>query len=152
MGKRGVAPAPTSLKIVKGEKPSRINHNEPRPDPSEVPECPEWLSEEAVGVWDALVRPLHAKGLLTLWDVEAFTVFCEAVVHHRHACQAVAHTDILVKGALGNMVKNPALQIARDTAQTIRAFAQEFGLTPSARSGIQLPPRVEYDEARRLLS
>lgn len=152
MGKRGPAPAPTSLKIVKGEKPSRINRNEPRPDPSETPECPEWLSEEATGVWEALVAPLHAKGLFTPWDVEAFTVFCEAVVHHRQACQAVTNSDILVKGAQGNMVKNPALQIVRDTSQTIRAFAQEFGLTPSARSGIQLPPQAEYDEARRLLS
>ncbi|MGH3834697.1 MAG: P27 family phage terminase small subunit [Pseudonocardiaceae bacterium] len=37
----------------------------------------------------------------------------------------------------GNLVRNPALQIQRDAAQTIRAFAQEFGLTPSARSSVR---------------
>lgn len=42
---------------------------------------------------------------------------------------------ILVKGDGGNFVKNPAMQIVRDTAHTIRSYAQEFGLTPSARVG-----------------
>jgi len=153
MGKRGPAPAPTKLKIIKGEKSSRINKNEPKPTPPlEAPEPLDWLSEGARDVWLAIVPELHAKGLFTTWDVEPFAVFCEAVVHHREACRTVDGSAILVRGDKGNFVKNPALQIVRDSAQTIRAFAQEFGLTPSARSGIQLPPTAEYDEARRLLS
>jgi phage terminase small subunit len=48
--------------------------------------------------------------------------------------------------------KHPALQIVRDQAQIVRAFAQEFGLTPSARSGIELPKGEPFDDARGLLS
>jgi phage terminase small subunit len=39
-------------------------------------------------------------------------------------------------GILVKSVKNPALQVVRDRAQTIRAYALEFGLTPSARVGL----------------
>jgi P27 family predicted phage terminase small subunit len=49
----------------------------------------------------------------------------------------LARSQILVKGLHGNLVRNPALQIQRDTAQTIRSFAQEFGLSPSARTAIR---------------
>jgi P27 family predicted phage terminase small subunit len=49
-------------------------------------------------------------------------------------------------------VKNPALQIVRDTAATIRSYSQEFGLTPSARASINLPPAADEDEAARLLA
>lgn len=152
MGKRGPAPAPTKLKVIQGTRSSRVNHNEPKPPHTvEFPPAPEWLSEGATEVWNHLVPALHAKGLFTDWDSVAFPVFCEAVIHHREACRTVDGSALLVKGDRG-FVKNPALQIVRDCAQTIRAFAQEYGLTPSARSGIELPPAAEYDEARRLLS
>lgn len=152
MGARGVAPAPTPLKLLKGEKKSRINQNEPKPTSPKAPPVPAWLSDEAKVVWRSIAADMHRKGVLTEWDREAFAVFCESVIHHRKACELVDGSAILVKGAQGNLVKNPALQIIRDTSQTIRAFAQEFGLTPSARSGIELPATAEFEEARRLLS
>lgn len=152
MGKRGPAPAPTPLKIVRGDRPSRTNTKEPKPRVSGVPRCPSWLSDQAKTVWRSLAKDLHARGVLTAWDVHAFAVFCEAVVHHRKGCEMVDGSAILVKGAHGALVKNPGLQIVRDSAQIIRAFAQEFGLTPSARSAIELPDTPELEAARRLLS
>lgn len=152
--RNGVRPAPTSLKLLKGEtKRDRINRNEPQaPAPAEPPAAPDWLDDDAKAVWANLVPQLHAKGLFTAWDLEVFAVFCEAVVHHRKACELVDNSAILLKGAHGAMAKNPALQIVRDSAQVIRAYAQEFGLSPSARSGIELPAQVEFEDARRLLS
>lgn len=153
MGNRGPAPTPTALKIVKGEKPARINRTEPKPDPTEGPPEPlEWLSEGAKEVWLALSGEMHRKSVLTFWDVHGFAVFCEAVVHHREACRAVDGSALLVRGDKGRLVKNPALQIVRDEAQIIRAFGQEFGLTPSARSGIEMPEGDRFEEARKLLS
>jgi P27 family predicted phage terminase small subunit len=152
MGKHGPPPAPTSLKLLKGEKKSRITKNEPKPSAPRTPLVPPWLSPEAKVVWRSLAADMFKKSVLTNWDREAFAVFCEAVVHHRKACERIDGSAILVRGDKGKMVKNPALQVARDTAQTIRAFAQEFGLTPSSRSGIELPPTADFDEARRLLS
>lgn len=154
MGKRGVKPTPTSLKLVQGTRKSRVNQSEPKPEPLlEVPKAPEWMTEGGRQVWDTLVPDLHRKGLFTSWDVFSFPVFCEAVVQHRLACEAFAG-DILVSDQhrKGASVKNPALQPINFSAQLVLRAAQEFGLTPSARSGIQLPATAEFEEARRLLS
>jgi P27 family predicted phage terminase small subunit len=137
MGKRGPAPAPTHLKLLNGERhQDRINHDEPKPRPAElVP--PDELSDQVLAVWRRVVAELEAMNLAFPADADALRCYCEAVVTHAKASRVLARTGILVKGIHGNMVRNPALQIQRDSAQTIRAFAQEFGLTPSARSTIR---------------
>lgn len=152
MGKAGARSAPTALKVVRGDRASRVNKREPKPDPKVgEPGPPEWLSDEAVEIWVRLAPDLAAKGVLTVWDLESFAVFCDACITYREAIADVRRTGILVKTRYGN-TKNPALQIVRDQAQVIRGFAQEFGLTPSARSGIVIPEGEKLDDARRLLS
>lgn len=137
MGKRGPAGKPTALRLLDGDHhKSRFNPDEPVPD-SALPECPAVASEEVRAVWDYTVRELDAMGLAFAADRDALVCYCEAVVTHRRACAVMAKSAILIKGLHGGMVRNPALQIQRDSAAAIRAFAQEFGLTPSARSSIR---------------
>jgi P27 family predicted phage terminase small subunit len=64
--------------------------------------------------------------------------YCEAVVAHAKACEILAKSAVLIKGIHGNLVRNPALQIQRDASRTMLRFAQEFGLTPSARTQIEV--------------
>jgi P27 family predicted phage terminase small subunit len=140
MGKRGPAPAPTALKLVKGTRRDRVNTAGPKPAPDpNVLDPPAWLSTGAVDVWNLLAPQLVRQGVLTSWDVHAFTVLCEAIVIHERATAELADQGMTVDSSHGGRAKNPLLQIVRDSAQTIRAFAQEFGLTPSARAGIKLP-------------
>ena len=58
----------------------------------------------------------------------------------------LADSETLVPGLRGSQVKNPALQVQRDSAVQIRAFAQEFGLTPSSRTGVQTRLSTDDDE------
>lgn len=149
----GRTPAPTALKVVRGERPDRINQNEPRPTVSaKVPTCPAHLSASAKRVWRRLAPELHRAGVLTDWDREALGVWCEAVVIHRQAVEELQSAELVITGDNGNQVKNPLLQIVRDSAQTIRAFAGEFGLTPSSRGRISMPKGEELAAARQLLS
>lgn len=137
MGKRGPAPQPTNLKLLHGERnQDRINRDEPAPRPTE-PELPEGVSAEVTAVFTDTVGELEAMGLAFRADSHALHCYAEAVVAHRNACAVLARSPVLIKGLHGNMVRNPALQIQRDSAATVRAFAQEFGLTPSARSSIR---------------
>lgn len=139
MGKRGNRPLPTSLKLLHGERHiDRLNHDEPTPRPADMPE-PDDASEAVLEVWRRVVAELEAMNLAYPSDVDALRCYCEAVVCHRKASNVLARTGVLVKslGGQGGFVRNPALQIQRDAAQTIRGFAQEFGLTPSARSSIR---------------
>lgn len=137
MGKRGPSPYPTNLRVLHGEKhKDRYNPDEPEPARGELP-VPEDASPEVAKVWVATVEQLAAMDLAFPADVDTLRCYCEAVVSHRRACAVLAKSPVLIKGLHGNMVRNPALQIQRDAAAQVRAFAQEFGLTPSARSTIR---------------
>jgi P27 family predicted phage terminase small subunit len=136
MGRPGRAPKPTALKLIEGSRKDRINQREPIPrglPPAPPPE----LAADVRQIWDYTVRELDVMGILFAADRDSLVCYCEAVVAHRKASALLARSSVLVKGLHGTLVRNPALQIQRDAAAVVRAFAQEFGLTPSARSRIE---------------
>jgi phage terminase small subunit len=62
-------------------------------------------------------------------------------VIHRKASRLLAKSNVLVtvNARTGQVaVRNPAVQVQRDAAATIRVYAREFGLTPSGRSDIHM--------------
>lgn len=137
MGKRGPVGKPTVLKLLHGERHAdRLNYEEPLPRPTLPTLDPE--ADPAVrAVWDQTVAELDAMDLAFTCDGPSLRCYAEAVVLHRKASRVLARSGVLIRGAAGHLVRNPALQIQRDAAMTVRAFAQEFGLTPSARSSIR---------------
>lgn len=153
MPNKGPRPRPVPLKLLEGERPDRRPRNPPNPPtPASAPLPPEHLSPIAVEVWNRLAPQLHAKGLLTEWDLEMFGIGCEAYSKWRRASQLVNDTDVLIRGYRGSLVRNPASQVARENGETVLRWAREFGLTPSARSGIDLGDEGEDDALKRLLS
>lgn len=99
------------------------------------------MADDVKEIWDYTLAELAAMRIAASADRDSLVCYCEAVVAHRKASAILAKTSVLVRGLHGNMVRNPALQIQRDAAHTIRAFAQEFGLTPSGRTRIQTEGR-----------
>jgi len=139
MGKRGPAQRPTALKLLHGERADRINHDEPVPREA-MPEPPADASDEVAAVFRQATRELAAMNLAYACDAPSLLAYAEAVVMHRRVSRILAQPgegDLLIPGALGGMVKNPMVAMQRDAAQTLLRFAQEFGLTPSARSSIK---------------
>jgi P27 family predicted phage terminase small subunit len=137
MGKRGAAPAPTGLRLVRGDRKDRINSNEPQPREG-IPQCPVDAAPAVHEVWDYTIAELEHMKVVTLADRDALYAYCEAVAQHREVSRQLATEGFAVRGMNGGMVKNPLIQIQRDAAALIRSFAQEFGLTPSARSTIKM--------------
>ncbi|MCP3800334.1 phage terminase small subunit P27 family [Allokutzneria sp. A3M-2-11 16] len=151
MGKRGPASKPTALRVLHGDRPDRINTDEPVPPPATI-QPPDWLSADARAVWDRLAPGLIAKGVLTVWDCDAFTVLVEALARYKNATALVNGSHLLVQGA-GGLVKNPALQIQAEAERTFLAYAARFGLTPSDRQAVKA--EVVADDTKgagRLLS
>lgn len=134
--KPGPPGTPTALRILRGNKKTRINRDEP-PAPSEPPQCPPDVSDEVREVWDYTLGNLVAMGIASRADRDALLCYCEAVVCHRTASKLLAESEPLIPGHRGVMVRNPAFAMQRDAAQQIRVLAHEFGLTPSARSDIR---------------
>lgn len=149
MGKTGPPPKPTKLRLLHGDRKDRINTDEPVP-PDGSPQCPPEVSAEVRDVWDYAMTNLIAMGIATPADRDALLCFCEAVVSHRKASAVLAKSPPLIQGHRGVLVRNPMLAVQRDAAAVIRAFAHEFGFTPSARSDIRkgsgsgAPPAARY--------
>jgi P27 family predicted phage terminase small subunit len=145
MGRRGPAPGPTAIKRAKGVRSDRINPCEPVPE-GRPPRCPSDLSPEAQRVWRRLAPDLYRRGVLTAWDVDLFAFFCDLVVETWQA-RAFLTGGLLVKGRRDGVITHPAWKIYRDGIIELRGLAREFGLTPSARSMIQIlgPPEPSPD-------
>ncbi|MEE2040192.1 phage terminase small subunit P27 family [Nocardiopsis sp. CT-R113] len=163
MAKPGPRPKPTSLKLLDGTRPDRVNTDEPLPGQGTIAP-PAWLValhnqadpaspyETALDVWNRLAPDLEAKTVLTPWDVDTFAVWCDAVVRHREAVDELAQYGVMVIGQKGERVKNPAVQIARDYAETMTRIGARFGLTPSDRAGLKIDREEVRGGAERFLS
>jgi P27 family predicted phage terminase small subunit len=144
VGRRGPAPAPTPLKLLRGERrPSRVNYGEPKPRPS-LPAKPADLAPGADAVWERVLAELGPIGVLTAADADVLRAYTEAVARYEQAAVAYARSGPLIRGARANeLIKNPLHQIVRDNALLLLAFARELGATPSARSGLRAPHAAE---------
>jgi P27 family predicted phage terminase small subunit len=153
LGRRGPAPLPTELKLLHGERrSSRLNRDAPKA--RNTPVMPAGMSEAAQAIWKRVMRDYSHTGILTSVDTDALRVYCEAVVRYEHAAAMLEGSGPLVRGARrGDLIKNPLHQIVRDNADLIRAFAREFGFTPSARSALTaVQEPEEYDATSRWLA
>lgn len=137
MGKRGPAPAPTALKLVAGTRSCRVNDDEPQPG-EELPECPAEADEAVRAIWDYTLSYLDQMRIVRAPDRDLLYAYCEAVVTHREASRALAQDGIVARASNGSVTKHPACSVQKEAASVMRGLAQEFGLSPSARSGIKM--------------
>ena len=154
----GPKPKPTKLKILEGNPGKRsLNLNEPNPLPI-APECPNWLLDEAKKEWNRLAPELERLGLLTIIDKAAFAGYCQSYAKWKAAEEfikkngttyRIPKTDKSGKVVSVYIASFPEVVIANQSLNQIKAFAVEFGLTPSSRGRIYLPgekPDDEFDE------
>ena len=153
MAKPGPRPLPTSVKRARGTlQRCRTNPNESAPKPG-TPAAPEWLGPDAKREWKRLVPLLAARGLLELLDRAALTGYVSAWGDLAEATRVIAEQGTTCIGARGQLLPHPELRRLEKARQTLRMFAAEFGLSPSARSRVvaNAPARSDpADEARRL--
>ena len=126
----GRKPKPTNLKVVSGNPGKRpLNAQEPVYSGGDL-SGPEWLSADALAIWDRLAENLDANGLLTQVNRDLLAVYCDLVADYR------------AKRAEGNMP--PMAQVSRMTS-----LAGEFGFTPSAASRIIAPKKAKANDKSR---
>ena len=142
MGRRGPPPTPTGLRIVKGNPGKRpLNTQEPKPRGG-PPRCPSWLDDEAKRVWRRTVRELAGLNVLTHADRDALAAYCQTFSRWKRAELFLQERGDVYslkddKGGVKCLQQFPQVAIARNLAQLVRSYQQEFGLTPSARSRIR---------------
>ena len=148
MSERGRPRKPTKLRLLQGNPGKRpINQNEPKPKPrTKDPSPPDTLSAVGRKEWRRTARELLAVGLLTDLDMAAFQGYC-----HIYERWADAEANLRQYGAVirtkktQTLVHSPYWSVANKAWDQMRAFWSDFGMTPVARTRIDLTT-VEEDD------
>jgi len=134
---RGRKPKPTAKKELAGNPGKRaLNKNEPQFSTVTNIDPPEWLSDRAATMWRMLIPELLRERVVALTDLHNVEAFCTAYENWRAAQAAVAEHGIVVTGAMGGPMKNPALTAANEAMRQIVTFGSLLGLDPSSRTRI----------------
>lgn len=138
MAVRGRKPKPTGLKVLEGNPGKRaLNEYEPRPE-KKSPKCPSWLEPEAKKEWRRMCKVLETIGVLTQVDAAAFAGYCQAYARWKEAEEFLSKHGTIFKTPSGYIQQVPQVSIAQTYLKIMKDFCSEFGLTPSARSRINV--------------
>lgn len=152
MARTGRPQKPTALKLLEGNPGKRaLPKNEPKPA-SSIPSCPSWLPTEAKAEWKRIVAELRKVGLLTQLDRAPLAGYCLAWSKLREAQRQIKCSGELVQSTTGGMTPSCWVRIQDKALEQIRAFCTEFGLSPAARTRIQVSdvePESSLEEFRR---
>jgi phage terminase small subunit len=137
---------PRALKLLDGDdkkNPQRVNDAEPIPSALPV-EAPGYLSVPARLVWDEVAPDRIAKGVVTVWDVEAFAAFCEALAMLR-----MAHVGALELAKPG---QESMMSKFRQLVAICSTLGGRFGWTPADRAKLSVSGEEKPGGAERLIS
>ncbi len=135
----GPAPKPTQLKRLAGNPGKRrLNEREPQPQAGRVT-CPRWLPLEAKREWRRVAPELRRLGLLTCVDRLALAGYCMAYARWRQANDVLTDEGLTFVTPSGYVQQRPEVAIANKSLAEMKAFAQEFGMTPASRTRISMP-------------
>lgn len=145
MGRRGPRPSPKEILSGHGSWRANSNRRQPMPPKGHL-YCPRWLDKDAKLMWRSLVPLLTACGMLTKVDGAALARYCQTWSRWKKAEQFIqkyGETYPLKdeQGRLRCFVQHPQVSIANQLSHTLTRLEQEFGLTPSARTRIQIDGR-----------
>jgi P27 family predicted phage terminase small subunit len=150
-GTRRNRPTPTRLKVLRGNPGKRpLTRREARPQPHPV-EPPERLSRGGLEHWRELAPTLIRLGLLSEVDGEAFVLLCNTLAELNEARANLKIYGTVLTTKHGMMFLSPHYKVAREAAALACKLFAEFGLTPSARSRIDVDVPRESDALEAFL-
>ncbi len=138
---KGRKPIPTNLKIARGANPNSIGlpHNEPEPAKlAKLPDPPRWLGKLAKAHWRHVGPVLFDAGLITAADTESFAAYCQ-VWGRWQTAERVLIAEGTTETVHGKRYKRLEVSIAKEALAQVLRYQQEFGMTPSSRTRIEVP-------------
>ncbi|MEY4249667.1 MAG: hypothetical protein RJA87_1300 [Pseudomonadota bacterium] len=134
---RGPQPKATVLKRLEGNPGKRkLNHAEPIP--VGVLKKPTFVTDAAAEEWDRIIAAMP-PGFYTPADASTLTVYVCAWAAHRNAVQIIEREGMFSTGSTGQTVPHPALAIIATQAGVILKAGDRLGMSPAARTRLQMP-------------
>lgn len=134
MGKRGPKPTPAAVKKANGT--FRKDRDAGLELPSGVPACPIFLSKSAKELWPILGKLLAERAIISTSDQLAFALLCQAWADYRDCVERLAKEGLTCEGNSGAIYQHPLVGQRNRAWLQVMKGCQEFGLTPSARRGM----------------
>ena len=107
----------------------------------EAPDMPDFLNAEARKEWLRITPILLEQGILTKLDRAALAAYCQSYGHWVNAeLEITARGNTGLYDEAGKMTG--LLRHSQIAYGDMRKFAQEFGITPVARSRVQIAPKA----------
>jgi P27 family predicted phage terminase small subunit len=137
---------------MKGSWRGSIKRNEP-PTIDGVPDRPDWLDDDAKFMWDHLIPMLVGMCLLSKADGNALSRYCHLWSRWLKAerfLQKYGESYPLKddKGNVRCFMAWPQASVSSKLARELARLEQEFGLTPSARSRLDIKFLSPQDATR----
>jgi P27 family predicted phage terminase small subunit len=133
--------------LITGSPNAKLRDTEPQPKkPRNIPTPPSHLLKEAKQEWKRTAPQLYHLNLLTGADRAGFGAYCQAYgrwVLAERALAKMAERDqvtdaLMIRTTNGNTIQNPLVGTANKAMHDMMRYAVEFGLTPSARSRMEI--------------
>lgn len=133
------------MKVVRGNPGRRpMTRNEPKP-PGDLFEAPDWLTDRQKERWARLIAECP-PGLLKRADRDVAAAYVVHTDGVQEASEGLAQSEMLVKTQKGDAAPNPYFRIRRQEALLMLRAAAELGLTPAARTRIEMVPESGVDQ------
>lgn len=149
MGLRGPQPKPLQLRKLEGN-PSKRKINDKEPAPRGSAARPDFVTGVAAEEWDRAVAAMP-PGFYTAADVPVLTVYCLAWVMYRNSLAQVAREGMTSTGSTGQKVAHPALAVAAKQAEIILRAADRLGMSPTARTRLEIKDEAPVSKFDGLL-
>ena len=116
---------------------------------------PSWLDAKAKAAWKAIVPELEELGVLSRCDGVSLQLLCEAFAEWKNAKQMLAKSNRVrpmynPDGSLKYLQTNPYVAIAKASGDELLRLLREFGLTPAARTRIEIKNDKDEQEKGQL--
>ena len=155
MGLRGPKPTPSAIKLARGTyRPDRAANEAP---PLGKPSCPSWMTDkDARAEFRRLVKLLGAMGLVGAADSNVLTRYALTWVRWRRIVQTLAANpgaEVATykdeAGKVKSMQVSALHSVARSLADELGRSEAALGMSPSARSRIDVaPPAPEREQPK----
>lgn len=138
MGMRGPGKTPLSVLSARGSWRAAGRKSEMSGRVC-LPKCPEWVTDEAARkLYRSLGRKLVTAGVMTEYDCLGLAMLCNAFHNYKRAKEMIDAEGIIMAREHGGVVAHPAVVVMNQSWDRVVKLCREYGLTPSARSGIQV--------------
>ena len=116
---------------------------------TQVPKPPNDLGPDGVDFWETWADGLVHIGIMTRFDVPAFTLLCESYERYKRA-QRELGSELIAETPQGSK-QHPLFAVMHREETVIERLMKEFGLTPVARERIAADGKGESDELDEII-